>query len=112
VDVAATTTGGGGSRRKLRRRRPKYWSESLEPAAREVIIVLAAEQVENPVHDQERVAQLESALARKNIALDGALIAALEAERERLIGIEVAKYLQRLMEREDEDLLLVLAEAL
>lgn len=99
--------GGGHSRKKIRAKK-RY--RSLEPSEQEVIVALAAEQVAVPVQEDERLEQLTRALGP--ITLSAEHLAALEAERERLIGIEVGKYLRRLQDMEDEALVMAIAEAL
>lgn len=99
-----SVSGGGDSRRLRAKRRVRLRYRSAE---QEVIEAVAAEQVAQPTPEPERLEHLARALGTP---LKAEHVQALDAERARLIGLEVKKYLHELMEREDEALLMALAE--
>ena len=105
---------GGTSRRDKKRRRRVYrWSdEPLSPQAVAIIRAVAQEQIDHLITEQQYVPHLAEALHQQNIELHAEHISALQVERDKLITEEVGKLLRKLRNREDEELLIILAESL
>lgn len=109
--VVQETGGSISSRRRQRTVRRRRYSdpENFNPTVPEIITAVAAEQVARPRPEPERVEQLTQALRSQNVEISPKHTEALDAELERLIGLEVQKYLKDLMDKEDESLVAILA---
>lgn len=105
-------SGGGTSALRSKRRVRARYRSSLQPDELEVIAAVAEAQVEAPAPEPIRRQQLTHALLEKSITVQEHHLVALEAERERIIGVAVAQYLRKLQEQEDDAFVMALAEAL
>jgi hypothetical protein len=114
VAPEVVTSGGGIPLGTRRRRKPRRYSECYEkypPEIAEVICEVAERQIELPrVSEPERAEELARALRALDIEVQSKHVLELVAERNRLISAEVSQLLRDLQNREDEALLLILAE--